>query len=189
MLFGSVALVKTGTGLLNLNTLDTGYKGNFIVNAGTLSANSQNGGLGQNVGTRTVTVNAGGTVLTTTNNVFGGGGLSAANLPTLVINSGGLVNSTRYNAIGNVILNGGTLNQNATDGTGTASYQGYDLIGTITVAGTAPSYITNANGNGAHDHLLGGGNTFNVGVTGSGGPDLTVSAGLMNGSGDYGGTL
>ncbi len=173
-------------------TADNTFTGNVLITGGTLNAPSGDNGnatpLGENSGSRTITVNKGGVLYLTTNNVFYGGGQTAGGLPTIVIN-GGDVFSTRYNAIGNVNLSGGTLDQNATDGTAAAnsSYQGYEILGTITVSGSAPSYIANSNGNGAGDHLLAAGTTFNVGQTNSGGPDLIVTAPLVNESGDYGG--
>jgi autotransporter-associated beta strand protein len=87
--------------------------------------------------------------------------------------------------VGNVTLNGGTLTQSATD---SGSYQGYQFLGGITVNGSSASTIST--GNGKANHLLGGGTTnFNVAdVTGSSAVDLTVSAPLTNGSGDYAGT-
>jgi fibronectin-binding autotransporter adhesin len=196
---GSGGLTVNSTGGLNLPTRGT-FTGNVVVNGGTVTCPTGNSGtstvLGQDSGSRTVTVNPGGIISLTTNNVFFGGGTTAASLPTIVVN-GGMFTSRRYNAIGNVnLISGGTLNQNASDGTGTGSYQGYDLLGTITVSGTAASYISNlqvvgTNTLGANDHLLptsSGSTTFNVGITGASGGDLFVSAGLYNTSGDYGGT-
>ena len=177
----SRGIVKNGPGTMQLSGQGS-FQGNVDINGGTLIA-SRAAALGANNGTRQITVNNAGTLLSmTANNVIVGGGSSAAVLPTLTLNAGTTLNSTRYNAIGNLNLNGATLSQSATD---SGAYQGYNFLGTVTVGGTAPSTISTGNAKGNH---LKGGSTinFNVGdVTLSSATDLLVSAPLLIGSGDY----
>ena len=176
------SLVKTGTGNLTLGSLNS-FSGGLTINGGTVTAtvnstNQADSSLGLKSGRGTVSVNSGGTLYFGINNVFGGSGMNAANLPTIAIN-GGAVNSSRYNAVGNVVLSGGTLLSNVSD---TGSYAGDQLLGSVTVNGTASSLM----GGGTGYYLLGGTNTFNVGLTGAAGGDLVVSASLNNSGGDYG---
>ncbi len=198
-----IGLTKNGPGQLNMGTSNAIFSGNVYINAGTIQtgsafnngnnpspgvASSALGIVGAGTGSRSVTVGPGAFLNFTTNNVLTGnsGSLanSAANTPAIVLN-GGTFFSTRYNAIGNITLNSGAvLNQSATDGSGTAAYQGFQFLGSITSGGTSGSSIIS--GSTAGDHLLTTGTTFNVGATGGGGPDLTVSARLINSSGDYG---
>lgn len=182
------SVTKTGAGGLALSGAST-FTGNVTNNAGAM--NSTGGGNGTNASTlgqvgagsggRLIVVNAGAVNNWNINNVLGGGGMTAANEPTVVLN-GGTLSATRYNAIGNVVLNGGTLAQNSSD---SGSYLGYQFFGTVTAGGASASTISSA---GKGNHLLGGGvTTFNVAATGAGGADLVVSAPLVNGSGDYSG--
>jgi len=188
------SLIKIGTGTTTLTNGTSSFTGNVTVNQGTLEATTANSGanssLGARIAGRTITVNAGATMLWSTNNIIGGGGQSAASLPNIIVN-GGTFNSSRYNMIGNINLNGGLLTQAASDGGNAGaggSYQGYQFIGTVTVSGTSPSTITTTNGKG--NHLLGTGTAttiFDVAdVTADANTDLTFSAPLLNGSGDYG---
>ena len=196
VLSGPGTLTKVGTGTLTLSSNASSFTGNLVINAGTLATgtnvgtNSVTTALGAaTTPTRTITINSGATMNWTVNNVFGGGGGTATNRPTIVVN-GGTFSSTRYNMIGNLVLNGGTLVQSASDGTagGGSAYQGYNFIGDVTVGGTSPSLISTTNGKG--DHLLGTGTAninFNVAdVTGDANTDLNVTAPILNGSGDYG---
>jgi autotransporter-associated beta strand protein len=170
---GAAGLTKSGSGTLNLTGNNT-FGGNLSVNSGTVSGGTTQGSsyLGAVSGGRTITIASGATIAVANNNVFNGGGETAAGLPSVVIN-GGTFNSTRYNTIGNVTLNSGaTLSQSASD---SGSYQGYQFLGSITAGGSSASTIST--GNGKADHLLGGGsNVFNVAdATGDANPDLIVS--------------
>ncbi len=193
---GGNGIIKNGAGNLSLDNAANNFTGNIVVNAGTLTTGAATGNNNANTelgsdgaAGRTITVNNSGILSFTRNNIFGNGAASNTNIPNLIISSGGLVTSHDYNAIGNVTLNGGTLTQNSVAGSGTARYQGYQFIGNVTVGGTTASTISN-NYNGsttnAGDHL-GTNTTFNVAQTGAAGPDLTVSAPLLNSSGDYNG--
>lgn len=180
---------KTGAGTMLLNNLANDFNGALNVSAGTVvTGTSQGGGttgyLGSVIGGRTVTVEAGATLDFRANNIFGGSGKTAANIPNIVLN-GGTLTSTRFNIVGNVTMNGGTLTQSATD---TGSYQGYQFLGTVTTGGSSASTIST--GNGKANHLRGGATTvFAVAdATASSATDLTVSAPLTDGSGDYAGT-
>lgn len=177
---------KSGAGTMLLNNLNNDFGGNVTVSGGTLvTGTSQGGGttgyLGAVNGTKTVTVESGATLDFRANNIFGGSGKNASNVPNIVLN-GGTLTSTRFNIIGNVTLNGGTLTQSATD---SGSYQGYQFLGGVSVGGSSASTIST--GNGKANHLRGGATTtFNVAdVTGNSATDLNVSAALTNGSGDY----
>jgi hypothetical protein len=83
-----------------------------------------------------------------------------------------------------VTLNGGTMTQTGEAPAGNTGYDGWQFLGDFTVGGAAPSTISTTNG--SYNHL--GINTvFNVAnVTGDANPDLIVSAGMRNRSGDYG---
>lgn len=182
-LAGTSGLTKTGSGMLTVSGNNT-FTGDLSVNSGKLQGGTATGAsyLGSVTGGRTITVGNGATIAVLANNVFNGGGESAAGLPAVVLN-GGTFSSTRYNSIGDVTLNsGGTLSQSASD---SGSYQGYQFLGSITAGGSSASTIST--GNGKADHLLGGAlNVFNVAdATGDANPDLIVSVPLTDGSGDY----
>lgn len=182
-------LTKNGAGVLTLSNVDNSFTGNIVVNGGTLRANATRNGypttgnLGANNGSRTITVNTGAILDFTTNNIFAGGGATAAGLPQVVLN-GGTMQSSRFNVLGHVTLNGGTLTQNTSDAGG---YEGYEFLGNITVGGSAASTISSSNNKANH---IAGGNNMLITVadaTGSSAADLTISNSLRNGSGDYSG--
>ncbi|MBN8459036.1 MAG: autotransporter-associated beta strand repeat-containing protein [Verrucomicrobia bacterium] len=180
---------KTGAGTMLLNNTGNAFTGDLTVGAGTIiTGTSQGGGstgyLGAVTGGRTITISSGATLDFRANNQFGGGGKTAATLPSIVVN-GGTLTSTRFNILGNVTLNGGTLTQSVTD---SGNYEGYEFLGTVTVGGGSASTISS--GNGKANHLRGGSTiTFNVAdATASSASDLVVSNILRNGSGDYTGT-
>jgi fibronectin-binding autotransporter adhesin len=191
VLSGPGDIIKIGTGNTTFSGGNKSFTGNVLVSSGTLTVQSGTGGPNSSLGalnsSRTITVGPGATMNWVTNNIVGGGGFSAANLPSIVVN-GGTFSSTRYNSLPNVTLNGGTLVQSASDGTvgQGSSYEGYQFLGSVTVTGSSPSTISTTNGKA--DHLLGNGTTiFNVGLTGTSDADLNVTAPLVNGSGDYSG--
>lgn len=182
---GSGSVVKSGAGNLTLANGGNTFSGSLTVNDGKLIATAAsvatNTALGAKSGTRTVFVNAPGSMDWTINNILGGTGLTAAGLPTVSLN-GSSLKTTRFNVIGNATLNGGSLvNANATD---PVLYDGFQFIGSVTATGTTPSAIstTTAKGN----HLLGGGTTA-FSVTDVAGL-LTVSTILRDGSTSYPGT-
>ncbi len=183
---GAKNITKTGAGTLTLTSLANSFTGNILVSGGKITTGTGpgdgiNGYLGAVNGSRTITIGTGASIDLLANNVFGGGGKTAATIPAIVIN-GGTLNSTRFNIVGNLTLNGATLAQSSTD---TLTYQGYQLLGSVTVGGTTASTISTGNAKG--NHLLGGaGTTFTVAdATSSAAVDLTVSAPLINASGDY----
>lgn len=182
---GASNLEKSGAGEITVSNINSNFTGDVIVNAGKLVAQGFSGGtttsLGLNSPTRMITINAGATLAFTENNIFGGGGRNASELPTIAVN-GGTLSTTRFNIVGKLQLNGAIMTEATTDSGG---YFGYQFLGQVDVGGTAPSTIQSTNG--TDNHLLGDGSiTFNVrDVTASSAPDLTVSNGLRDGSGDY----
>ena len=186
ILEGSGALVKSGTGTLTLGNAGNSFSGNLTVNAGLLRATATTGSattssLGAKLGSRSVTVNAPAAMEWTANNILGGGGMNAANLPGITLN-GSTLTTTRFNVLGNLTLAGASLvNANATD---PVNYDGFQFIGAVTVTGTSPSAISTTTGRG--NHLRGGtATTFEVADPAG---LLTISNVLRDGSGDYSGT-
>lgn len=195
---GTTGLTKTGAGAMTLSLGHT-YTGNVLVSAGwltgiggTVSA-STGSSFGLKSNTRTITVQNTGTIWLTgtagSSNTFGGGGMTVSQIPTIIAKDGGVIRTGKFNTVGNVILqNGGALTNSSTETN--ASYGGFQFIGSITVSGTGAGTLMNLNGSARPNHLNGTGNTtFDVAdLTASSAPDLTVSAPLANGSGDYMGT-
>ncbi|MCO5053914.1 MAG: PA14 domain-containing protein [Verrucomicrobiae bacterium] len=186
-LAGTNQLTKAGSGSLTLSNKFNHFSGDFNITGGTVFASIANDQattsvLGAKTGDRIILVGPGTTLNFNLNNIFGGSGQSAANLPTLNIH-GNLI-STRFNVLPSLELNGGTLrNANATD---PANYDGFQFIGSITVTGTAPSTMDTVTGRG--NHLNNGGTTFNVAdVTGDAETDFWARTILRNPSDDYGG--
>lgn len=178
---GPVSLVKNGINTQTLAGPANTYTGNVVINDGTLIAGgaATSTALGSPTAAgRSITVNAPGQLVMSTNNVFGNG-VGNANLPTLAIN-GTTVDSTRYNTLGPVLMNGGTLSQSATD---VGAYEGYQFKGPVTVAGTVLS--TMITGNGKANHL--DANTLFTVADVTPGADLIVATPLRNQSGDFGG--
>ncbi|MES2440566.1 MAG: autotransporter-associated beta strand repeat-containing protein [Verrucomicrobiota bacterium] len=179
-----VALAKNGFGTLTLSGLGN-FTGDVNVNEGVLIAATPlygpptTGSLGNSqVFGRSVTVASSGTLRLAINNVFGNQNADFSLLPLITV-TGGLLECTRYNTIGNVVLDGATMGQASSD---TGNYQGYQFKGGITVAGSQPSLISSA-GKGNH---LSSATPFNVpDITGDAAADLTVTAPLLNQSGDF----
>ena len=187
---GTGSVTKEGAGTLVLTNRANSFTGNVTVSGGTVSTGTSYGGstnsyLGAASGSRTITVSGGATLNFLANNQFGGSGKTAATIPTVVVN-GATLSATRFNILGNVTLaNGAALTQSSTD---SGIYQGYEFLGgTVTVSGSGAATISTGNGKG--NHLAGGlTTTFLVAeTTGDAGVDLTVSAPLLDGSGDYAG--
>ena len=138
-LVGSGNLVKVGSGTLNLTNSISIFTGNITVNGGVLQAstgnnNGTNDGRSSTLGAfqvpgRSITINNGGTLVFTSNNVFGNGTGARGSGPNIIpitVNAGGILATTRYDVIGNVTLNGGTMYQ-ATSDTGT--FEGWQFLG------------------------------------------------------------
>ncbi|MBP7948061.1 MAG: autotransporter-associated beta strand repeat-containing protein [Verrucomicrobiales bacterium] len=181
---GSGSVVKTGSGTLTLGHGANSFAGPLIVHDGKLitsaASDGSNTALGAKSGARSIIINSGASMEWTSNNIFGGGGLSAANLPTIVLN-GSTFKTTRYNVIGHLSLGGGTLINAIPVGTDSANFDGFQILGTITADGEAPSSITTTTNRGTH---LRGGATTDFAVTDPIGR-LTVATILRNGSNDY----
>lgn len=178
-------LIVTNSNNVTLSGANT-FTGNIHVNGGTLTdgkvgaSDGSTGGLGAAVAGRTITVASGATLILA-QNTFGAASVVNVNMPAMVINGGTVSDLTKYTTIGNVTLNNGAnLTQ---DVSATSTYQGYQFLGSITVGGSSYSTITSENG--VNDHL--GSNTvFDVAdVTGDSNPDLFVTTGLQNQSGDF----
>ena len=183
-------LIITGTGNTTLGNNSNGFTGNLVIDGGTTTVNST---VNSNVklstmgsattSSRVITVNDGGTLYWSTNNASSGGsGPNASTAPTIRRPNGSTLFATNYNAIGNVQLKGGTL----------ARIPGLRAVTRVTTCwarsrSTAPRFAHQPGSTNRADHLFPAttGTVFNVGITGSGGPDLVVSANLTDGSGDY----
>jgi len=185
---GSGGVSQMGSGTLTLSGINT-FSGNIVVSNGTtlidnrLAANDgSNAGLGSSPAPgRTITIGANATLNGTVQNWFGSA-LPDANFPSLIVN-GGTVTSSHYTAIGSVTLsNGATLTSSGSPESQPNLYQAFQLRGTITVSGSSASTISSSVGK---DNHLSTNTIFNVAVTSGSGPDLTVSTGLRNQSGDY----
>lgn len=191
MISGTGGVSQLGGGTLTLSSAGANtFAGNIVISNGTIAAPARVAADGSasslgafNVPGRTVTIGPGATLSGTLNNWFGtASSVPDADFPSITVN-GGTVTSTRYTAVGNVtLLNGANLTQSSSD-PGT-NYGGYDIRGTVTVGGTSASTISS--GNGAPDDLGTNSTIFNVAITSGSGPDLMVSTGLRDQSGDYG---
>ncbi len=177
-------ITKTGTGTLTLtNPLNTN-SGSLTVSGGTLVAegshndHNPNSSLGNPNVSRNITIDTGATLEFGSSLILGGivGGVAPTPAATIVINAGGTVTETgEFNPLGPVTLNGGTL---SASGGANSTGQAYLLTGTVTVGGSAASLITTSGTNsGIH---LSATTIFNVAATGAGGPDLTISAPLVD---------
>ncbi len=190
LLAGSGTMTKQGSGSQTLGNVNNGFSGPLVVAAGTLvtgpgAGSGTNSYLGQVDGSRTVSVQSGATLRLTQANVFGGGGKTAATIPSYQID-GGTLRTVRFNIIGNTTLSNGASLANASTETA-PSYGGFQLLGDVTVsAGPAACQILD-DGSTRPIHLPGSGTTtFNVAdITASADADLVVSSDLTNGSGDY----
>ncbi|MCB1130639.1 MAG: autotransporter-associated beta strand repeat-containing protein, partial [Verrucomicrobiae bacterium] len=191
-LTGGTGLVKTGSGTATFTSGSHSYTGNVVIDGGTVNANagtaaSVNTALGLSSGSRTVTVNNGGTLAMGTNNVLGHNAQTLGNTIRLIINAGGTVTSNNFNTLGNIDLNGGTLTATAGPSFG---YQAYEFLGsTLTVGGSAPSLVSSTAASNGGMHIAGNTTlTLDVAdVTSSASTDLTISAALRNGSNDRAG--
>ena len=206
---GASALTYNGAGNLTLSGANT-FTGNVTINSGTLTANKSAGTTGTggalgnaNSTSRTVVVNSGGILDFILGNVMGQPGTTKNTTPTpVVVNGGTMYGDKTTDLIGALTLNGATVQCRIVDpnlnykttGSGKTyenAYLAFVLGSNVTVTGTSPSTIS---GNGApftspQDgfSLSGLSTTFNVGLTGSSGPDLTVSAAIDDVDADYGG--
>ena len=213
---GASAVTLTGANTFTGNVVvNSGILEPNVGNVNNSQNGGQFGALGRfdSLGTaRTITVNAGAELRFLINNIFGNqtddstiqrdaggnavtsGGTAGVivvanadgrNLPKIILNGGTLNSVSHYNQIGTVTLNSGaTLIQTGEQPNGSTGYDGWQFLGDFNVGGNAPSTISTNNG--SYNHL-GINTTFNVAdVTGNANPDLIVSAGLRNRSGDYG---
>jgi fibronectin-binding autotransporter adhesin len=171
-------LTKTGAGTLLLTANSAGWSGDVVVNAGTLqvgnaAATQFINGLGASSASRTVTINAGGTL------DFQGRDATGGNPAAFVINGGTLRNTSGFTRLGNLTLNGGTIDViQGNSGT----FQALTFNADVTVTGTTPSVITTTGGtnNGIHLEKAGGVVITVPNVTGDAAPDLSIATPLRN---------
>ncbi len=197
-LTGATGFTKTGAGAVTLNNAHT-FTGNVSITGGTVTGSggvpsgNTNSSFGLKSSSRQVSVEGNATTLWLTatggsSNTFGGGGMTASQIPTLTIKDGAAVRTGKFNTVGNIILqNGGHLTGSSTETSG--SYGGYQFIGSVTSSGTGTGTFIDLNGSTRPNHLKGGASTtFDVSdLTGDSAADLSVSAPLADGSGDYAG--
>ena len=148
---GTAWLVKNGPGIVTITANNNSFTGDITVNGGTLAgAATSSGGnsvFGAASSTRTITVNAGATLLFEAPNLLGPG-FNSTNIPALVISGGTVTNldplagsagSGQINsALNNVTLINGLLT--ATTGEQEPAGPGYaawNINGTITSSGTS----------------------------------------------------
>lgn len=103
---GTGSITKLGTGTLTLTAQNT-FTGGTTVNQGVLYANAVNSAYGA-MGYGNVTVNNGGTILVGGDNSFVGGATSGTK--TITINAGGTITNTANTChLNALVMNGGTL--------------------------------------------------------------------------------
>ncbi len=189
---GGFGLTTGGSGTVTFTGANT-YSGNVNINgvlianlAETTQTNPAFGALGntQQAG-RNINVSSSGKLIFASSDTMGGNASTTIG-STLNIAAGGVVTNAgaQFNTLGAVSLNGGTLTGTggALDGNTIAAM--YYLRGTVTVQ-TGGGIASTISGSGTNDgyalvSTAGGATTFNIGSTGAVGPDLTVSAPLIN---------
>jgi len=198
LISGNGSLTVAGGGLLLLGNQTSPFTGDILVDGSTLAAaggnntaNANFGPLGSGVAADTITLTNGATLSLLGGNVFGSGRSTKCNVTTLINQNCQLIlNANDANILGPVILNGGQLLVgNGYD----PSYQGAILLGAVTVGGTNSSIIDTNSGSSSTNNgiMLGAPGTdaynnlgslvaFVVNPTGASGPDLTVSASLVD---------
>jgi fibronectin-binding autotransporter adhesin len=140
-------LAKSGTGTWALSGLNT-FTGNVTISGGILTAGVTGNGtasaLGSVVSTRTININAGGTLSATSPNIFNTTfSTPASNLPVLNIAGGTMTNggAATNSALGDITLAGGTLTATTGSPIGTGQsgegWGSWNLNGTITSTGTS----------------------------------------------------
>ncbi len=181
---GPVSLVKKGEG----NATSTGagnFSGPVTIESGQFIANHPNYGgaptsssLGNvQVPGRTITVTAPGSLALTNNNIFGNQNGDSSLLPLIIVNET-TMSASNYNLIGDITLNAATLSQTTGN---TGNYQGYQFRGGVKVTGTAgASTISGSGGNHLSVNTI-----FDVEEV-IAGDDLSITAPLIDRSGDFG---
>jgi alpha-amylase len=168
---GTVALIKTGSGTLTIAGTNNTYSGGTTVNGGTLALGGANNGASA-VGSGTLTINVGATVISTATNVLGYD--TSAATPPVVINGGRWNSGSFSSSFQNLSIIGGTLSQNS--GSGAIWY--FNQPGSISAAGN--SYVSG----GMMELRPAGGTNMPVNVAAGG--NLTISTVLANDSGAAG---
>ena len=185
---GAGGLVKDGAGTATLSGAST-FTGDVTVSGGTLTLNRNSNtptptatALGNMNVARTVTIQSGATLTSTQHDSLGG---TASPQPvTFVVDGGTLSHGNQFVTIGAIELRNGGLLTGGNGAVGT--FQSFNLKGDITVSGTAPASFTTTGTTNTGSHLgKVGGVVFNVAdVTSSAATDFTVSAPLVNRSGN-----
>jgi fibronectin-binding autotransporter adhesin len=144
---GTATQILSGAPVGGIPTATSSFSGYVHVNGGTLvaAAEASNGNtvLGADSNSRTITVNAGGTLEFVAPNVLGTG-FSSTNVPALDISGGTVTNAEPgapypaghiNNALNNVTLTGGVLT--ATTGNHVNGYAAWNINGTVTSSGNS----------------------------------------------------
>ena len=179
---GGTGLTKNGSGTLTIASTGNTNNGQLKVTGGNLiigTGVANNSGphvvnTSYNIANATLTLACGSALN------FGFGSITITNA-TLAESATAFAGNN--NPLGALTLQGATIT--TADGANGSSFQGLGLNGDVTVSGTTPSTISptgDAGWNGVHlaNNTAGTTRTFNVGVTAGSGPDLTISATLLN---------
>lgn len=174
---------KAGNGRLTLNYTNNTFTGSVtvaggVVQVGAVAGTQYPNGLGVNVATRSVTVNAGARLQLIGRDILG----------TLVpINvTGGAITNDGFSRLGPLTLSGGTIYCGV--GNNSANFQNYTINSNVTVAGSSASAIVRSTTPFPSIHLDNPlGVTFTVpDVTGNANADLNISANLTDRSNNSG---
>ena len=136
-------IVKTGAGPLRLTTANT-FTGDITIDAGILAGTAPNS-FGPSSASRTITVNAGGTLYFAASNMFGG--YASTDVPTVDVEGGSVTISNGFHQeFGGLILNNAALTAGTSAGTpGSGGWGSWNFNGTVTSHGVSVINATDSN--------------------------------------------